>query len=165
MPVPRRTLLIAALLGLAASTGNAQQPPPQVAPPGWPDLSGTWRGTWGEAPTTLVIFKKSERGFVSQALSGYSNFAQAAVGENDAEVKGTLSTDGKAGPMSVAVAGRMGMFNNRLTLVLTGQPGWSWNDYQELVLTTVTPEQLAGNGTSTVQWGPSGPINLKREVR
>jgi hypothetical protein len=92
------------------------------------------------------------------------NFAQAVVGQNDGEVKGTLSTDGKAGPLSVSVAGRLGTFNNRLTLVLNAQPGFGINDYQELVFTTVTPEQLAGSGTSTMQWGPAGG-RLKRTTR
>jgi hypothetical protein len=165
MRILRRTLLTAALLALAASTAGAQQPPPQPAPPSWPDLSGTWKGTWGGAPASLVLFKKSEQAFVSQALSGSSNFGYAMVGQTDAEVKGVLSTDGRAGPVSISVAGRMGMVNNRLNLVLTGQPGWSMNDYQELVFTSVTPERLEGSGSSSVQWGPNGPVDLKREAR
>jgi len=157
-------LLAAVAIVLVTSIASAQQPPPPV-PAGWPDLSGTWKGTWGGAPTTLVIFKKSETAFVGQALSGFSNFAQTLVGQNDGEVKGTLATDGRAGPLSVTVTGRMGIFNGRLTLVLNAQPGWNWNDSQELVFTTVTPQQLAGNGTTTQQWGPSGAIDLKREVK
>ena len=154
--------LAAAAMILVASIASAQPPP---VPAGWPDLSGTWKGTWGGAPTTLVVFKKSEAAFVGQALSGLSNFAQSVVGQNDGEVKGTLSTDGRAGPVSVTVTGRMGIFNGRLTLVLNAQPGWNWNDYQELVFTTVTPQQLAGTGTTTHQWGPTGAIDLKRETK
>ena len=154
------------LLVLVAGAASAQQPAPAPpAPQAWPDLSGTWKGTWGEAPTTLVLFKKSEAAFMGQALSGMYNFAQAVVGQNDGEVKGTLSTDGRAGPISVTVTGRMGVFNNRLTLVLNAQPGFGINDYQELVFTTVTPEQLAGSGSSTMQWGPAGPVDLKRAAR
>ena len=157
-------LLATAALVLMASVASAQQPPPPV-PAGWPDLSGTWRGTWGGAPTTLVIFRRSESAFVGQALSGFSNFAQSVVGQNDGEVRGTLSTDGRAGPLSLSVSGRMGIFNGRLTLVVNGQPGWNWNDSQELVFTTVTPQQMTGTGTTTQQWGPSGAIDLKREVK
>ena len=156
-------LLATAALVLTVSIASAQQPPP--VPAGWPDLSGTWRGTWGGAPTTLVIFKRSEAAFVDQALSGFSNFAQTVVGHNDGEVRGTLSTDGRAGPLSLSVSGRMGIFNGRLTLVLNGKPGWNWNDSQELVFTTVTPNQLSGTGTSTMQWGPAGPIYLTRAAR
>ena len=65
----------------------------------------------------------------------------------------------------MTVTGRMGVFNNRLTLVLNAQPGFGINDYQELVFTTVTPEQLAGSGSSTMQWGPAGPVDLKRAAR
>ena len=154
------------LLGVIVGAASAQPPPPPApAPQTWPDLSGTWKGTWGGAPTTLVIFKRSEAAFVSQALGGLYNFAQAVVGQNDGEVKGTLMTDGRAGPLSVSVTGRLGVFNNRPTLVLNAQPGFGINDYQELVFTTVTPEQLAGSGTSTMQWGPTGPVDLKRTTR
>ena len=158
-------LTAAVLCVLAVGRASAQQPPPAPVPQGWPDLSGTWKGTWGGAPTTLVIFKKSEAAFVGQALSGLYNFAQTVVGQGDSEVKGTLSTDGKAGPLSVSASGRLGVFNNQLTLVLTAQPGFGIRDYQELVFTTVTPERLAGNGTSTMQWGPAGPIDLTRTTR
>ena len=154
------------LVAIITGTASAQQPvPPPPAPQAWPDLSGTWKGTWGGAPTTLVVFKKNEAAFVGQALSGMYNFAQAVVGQNDGDVTGTLTTDGKAGPLSVGVAGRLGVFNNRLTLVLNARPGFGINDYQELVFTTVTPDELTGNGTSTMQWGPSGPVDLKRTVR
>jgi hypothetical protein len=112
-----------------------------------------------------VIFKKSEAALVGQALGGMYNFAQSVVGQNDGEVRGTLSTDGAAGPLSVSASGRLGVFDNRLTLVLNARPGFGINDYQELVFTTVTPQQLTGIGTSTMQWGPAGPIDLRREVR
>jgi hypothetical protein len=164
----RALAAVAAVLAMATLT-HAQQPPPPpppgAAPVGLPDLSGTWKGTWGDAPTTLVIFKRSEAALVGQALSGLSNFASTVVGQGDSTVKGTLSTNGRAGPLSVAVNGRLGLFNNRLTLVLNAQPGWTWSDYQELVLTTVTPERMSGTGTSTAQWGPTGPVELKRETR
>jgi hypothetical protein len=163
----RRKLWIAALLvALSAGATGAQQPaPPPPAPQGWPDLSGTWKGTWGGAPTTLVIFKRSEAAFVGQALGGMYSFAQSVVGQNDGEVRGTLWTDGTAGPLSVSTSGRLGVFNSRLTLVLNARPGFGINDFQELVFTTVTPQQLAGSGNSTMQWGPAGPIDLKREGR
>jgi hypothetical protein len=166
MRVHRSALLTAAVLFvLAMGAASAQQPAPPPAPQAWPDLSGTWKGTWGGAPTTLVIFKKSEAAFVGQALGGLYNFAQVEVGQGDSEVKGTLSTDGKAGPLSVSAFGRLGVFNNQLTLVLNAQPGFGIREYQELVFTTVTPERLAGTGTSTMQWGPAGPIDLKRAAR
>jgi hypothetical protein len=154
------------LLVLAGGPASAQQPPPPApAPQGWPDLSGTWKGTWGGTPATLVLFKKSEAAFVGQALTGMYNFAQAVVGQNDGDVKGTLSTSGAAGPLSVGVAGRLGVFNNRLTLVLNARPGFGINDYQELVFTTVTAQELQGSGSSTMQWGPNGPVDLKRAAQ
>jgi hypothetical protein len=167
MDLFRWTLSIAALLvALSVGATSAQQPaPPPPAPQGWPDLSGTWKGTWGGAPATLVIFRKSEAAFVGQALGGMYSFAQSVVGHNDGEVRGTLWTDGTAGPLSVSTSGRLGVFNNRLTLVLNARPGFGINDFQELVFTTVTPQQLMGTGTSTMQWGPAGAIDLKREVR
>jgi hypothetical protein len=164
----RRTITASVTLLLVLATGAAlAQPPasPAPAPQSWPDLSGTWQGTWGGVPASLVIFKKSEAAFVGQAVGGLYNFAQAVVGQNDGEVAGTLSTNGAGGPISVGVAGRLGVFNNRLTLVLNGRPGYGINDYQELVFTTVTPQELQGNGTSTMQWGPRGPVDLKRAAR
>ena len=98
-------------------------------------------------------------------LLGLEEAGGVLRGQGDGEVRGTLSTDGKAGPLSVSASGRLGTFNNRLTLVLNARPGFGINDYQELVFTTVTPEQLVGSGTSTMQWGPAGPIDLKREAR
>jgi hypothetical protein len=167
MNVLRRKLALAAvLLVMAVGAASAQQPaPPAPAVPGWPDLSGTWKGTWGGVPTTLVIFKRNEAAFVGQALGGMYSFAQQVVGQGDADVAGTLTTDGRAGPLSVSTSGRLGTFNNRLTLVLNAQPGFGTRDFQELVFTTVTPDQLAGSGTSTMQWGPTGPIDLKRQAR
>ena len=163
----RRRLSIAALLvAMAAGATSAQQPAsPPPAPQAWPDLSGTWKGTWGGAPTTLVIFKRSQSVLVGQALGGMSGFAQSVVGQNDSDVTGTLTTDGRAGPLSVSASGRLGVVNNRLTLMLNAQPAFGISDYQELVFTTVTPEQLAGMGTSTMQWGPAGSIDLKRQGR
>lgn len=163
----RRTLSIAALAAaIMGGVASAQQPAaPPPAPQAWPDLAGTWKGTWGEAPTTLVIFKRSESILVSQALGGMSGFAQGLVGQNDSDVTGTLTTDGRAGPLSVSASGRLGVVNSRMTLMLNAQPAFGIADYQELVFTTVTPEQLAGTGTSTMQWGPAGPIDLKRQGR
>ena len=168
MRFPRLKLSIVAalLVAIAVSAVSAQQPtPPPPAPQAWPDLSGTWKGTWGGAPTTLVIFRRSESALVGRALGGMSGFAQSVVGQNDSDVTGTLTTDGRAGPLSVSASGRLGVLNNSLTLMLTTQPAFGIADYQELVFTTVTPEQLAGTGTSTMQWGPAGPINLKRQTR
>ena len=167
MSMLRRNLSIAAILvAVAAGAAGAQQPgPPPPSPPRWPDLSGTWKGTWGGASTTLVIFKRSEATFMSQAMGGLSSYAQAEVGQGDSDVRGTLMTDGRAGPLSVAATGRLGVFNDRLTLILNARPGFGINDFQELVFTSVTPDRLIGSGTSSMQWGPDGPIDLTRTTR
>src|SRR5262249_1814765 len=89
---PRLKLSVVAALRVASavSAAIAQQPTsPPPAAQAWPDLSGTWKGTWGGAPTTLVIFKRSESVLVGRALGGMSGFAQSVVGQNDSDVTGT----------------------------------------------------------------------------
>jgi hypothetical protein len=40
-----------------------------------------------------------------------------------------------------------------------------WTSVGAEPFATVTPQQMSGTGTTTQQWGPSGAIDLKREVK
>lgn len=140
---------IAALLGACAA------PPPLTSPVGLlPDLRGTWTGTWGGAPVTLVILEQRD----AEPVDGVTVGPWQVLGQNLPGVAGILTVRIRSDMVSVNVQGRLGTSGGRLTLVLepaTVNGGW-------ISLTRLEENRLAGTGTSQMSWEPQGPVELIR---
>jgi hypothetical protein len=145
--------MIALLLGACAG-------PPRLAPAAagpMPDLRGTWTGTWGGAPTTLVILEQSD----AEPVDGVWLGPWQMVGPDLPGVTGVLTVRIRNETASVNVRGRLGTWNGRLTLVIepaTVNGGW---------LSLAQPEEnrLAGTGTAQMSWEPQGLVELIRQPR
>jgi len=142
--------VVAALLGACAAP-----PPPLTTPVGlMPDLRGTWTGTWGEAPVTLVILEQRD----AEPVDGVTVGPWQVFGQNLPGVAGILTVRIRNEMVSVNVKGRLGSSNGRLALVLepaTVNGGW-------ISLTRIEQNRLAGIGTTQMRWEPQGPVELIR---
>lgn len=141
---------ISALLGACAA-------PPPLAMPTWPlpDLRGTWTGTWGGTPLTLVILEQRD----AEPVDGVSIGPWQVFGRNLPGVAGILTVTIRRETVSGNVQGRLGTSNGRLALVLepaTVNGGW-------ISLTQVDENRLAGTGTAQMSWEPQGPVELLRQ--
>jgi hypothetical protein len=148
----------AVVLVLAAPTllFACAAPPPLAAPVGlMPDLRGTWTGTWGGSPVTLVILEQRD----AEPTDGVAVGPWEVFGRNLPGVSGILTVKIRREMVSVNVQGRLGTSNGRLTLVLepaTVNGGW-------LSLTRIEENRLAGTGTAQMRWEPQGPVELIRQ--
>ena len=139
------------LLGACAPT------PPLTTPVGSvPDLRGTWKGTWGGTPLTLVVLEQQD----AAPADGVSIGPWHVLGRDLPGVSGVLTFTVRGEPVSVNVQGRLGSSNGRLTLVLEpltvngGQITLAWRG----------EHRLAGAGTSPMSWEPQGPVELVRQA-
>jgi hypothetical protein len=149
--------LLAALAVVVLLGGCAPAPPPLAPPPAGvvPDLRGTWRGSWGGTPLSLVV-----TGQENMSTSGIYVGPWPVLGQELPGIAGVLTYMAGGAPVSVNVKGRFGGGpDGRLLLVLepTGQVG------QFMTLTQVDAQRLSGMGRSHSQWDPEGPVELVRQ--
>ena len=144
--------LVAALVLLA---GCATSPP--VGPPAStaPDLRGTWTGTWGGTPLTLVVTEQREgHGESGVVLGQWQLLGQVyptAVGVLTSTIDGELVSTHMEGLVS-------GPPNAIVVRVQARSPaGEQW-----LSLRLVAADRLEGVGESQAPWGPRGPAQLVR---
>ena len=144
-------LLVAALLG-ACSTA----PPPLATPAGLlPDLRGTWTGTWGGTPLTLLIIDQSD----AAPVEGVSVGPWQVFGRNLPGVSGILTVRIRSEMVSTNVQGRLGTSNGRLALELapaTANGGW-------LSLRHLDENRMVGTGSGQMSWEPQGAVELIRQ--
>lgn len=128
---------------------------PLTMPPGpMPDLRGTWKGTWGDTPLTLLIVEQREAAPTGGVLVGPWHLSGQALWG----VSGVLTFTARGEAISVNVQGRLGDLNGRLTVVLepvTVNGG-------RMTLTRQGEHRLAGEGTSAMWWEPRGRVELLR---
>src|SRR2546421_13090353 len=149
-PVMRTLVVLLALtLGACATEPRLRQPQDVV-----PALRGTWQGTWGGAPVTLLVLEQG--GTTRQG--GISVGPWALTGAGLPALAGVLTFPSNGAPVSVNVKGRFGDWNGGLTLVVDALT----RDGQQLVLTHVGSDRLGGTGTSRQRWDPQGPVELAR---
>ena len=146
-----RALVVLLALGLGAcATGPRLDQPTEVVP----DLRGTWRGTWGGAPITLLVLEQG--GTTRQG--GITVGPWPLTGAGLPALDGVLTYPSNGAPVSVNVRGRFGDWNGGFTLVVEALT----RDGQQLVLTRVGAERLSGTGTSRLRWDPAGAVELAR---
>lgn len=146
----RRLVVLALLLAACAAT-------PPLSPPARPvpDLRGTWTGSWGGTPLTLLVLEQD----VESASSGVSLGPWLMLGDPLPGLSGVLTFTVRSEAVSVNVRGRLGDSNGRLTLVLdplTANGG-------QITLTSVDAQRLVGVGTSRASWEPQGPVELTHQ--
>ena len=150
---PIGVLAIAALSLVSCTT-----PPPALAPPlgEMPNLRGTWKGTWGATPITLVILEQQES---EPAGGGVYLGPWQVLGQSLPGVSGVFSVRLRNEMVSVNVRGRLGNSNGRLTLVLepvTVNGGW-------ISVVRLDENRLVGTGSAQMSWEPQGPVELTRQ--
>ncbi len=141
---------LALLFGGCVSTPSLTRPVSQV-----PDLRGTWTGTWGGTPLTLVVVTQEEAPTSGVYVGPWLLFGQQLPG-----VSGVLTFTVGNEAISVNVLGRLGDSNGRLTLVLDPLTV----NGEQITLTHVDEHRLAGVGTSRLTWEPQGPVELARQA-
>jgi hypothetical protein len=151
-------LAVLALALVLLAAGCATVPP--TGPPAAvvPDLRGTWTGTWGGTPVTLVVLEQE----LGHGDSGLVLGAWQVLGERYPTARGVLTStiDGVAvsthmnGLLSDSGAGVV------LTVHARASAGEQW-----LRLRLVAPDRLEGMGQSQMRWGPQGPAQLRRAGR
>jgi hypothetical protein len=120
-----------------------------------PDLRGTWTGTWGGTPLSLMVLEQHEAGPVDGVTIGPWH----VLGGELPGVSGVLTFTSHGEAVSVNVRGRLGESAGRLALVL--EPLTVGGGY--IALTRIEPNRLAGVGTSRMRWEPQGPVELARQ--
>jgi hypothetical protein len=152
----RGALLIIALVAAACTSGT---PLPQSPPPGSgatiADIRGSWRGTWGGAPASLLITdQRTAAGYSGVYVGNYQVFGHERPG-----VSGILTSQIDNAQTSVQAYGWFGGVDGQLTLrVLADSP----SGQQRLTMRPDGPDRLVGMGDSSFRRGPTGPIELMR---
>jgi hypothetical protein len=138
---------VALLLALARCGPVPASPAGMVVP----DLRGTWAGTWGGRPMTLLIRDQQDSGGEGGVYLG----SWQVLGDTRPAVSGVLTFTLRESSVSTGMHGRLG-FAGGVTLVIEANPA---DGRQELVLKH-RDGQLSGSGTSAFPWGPQGAIDL-----
>lgn len=147
--------LAAAVLALALA-GCAGAPLPPAPTTAVPDLRGTWTGTWGGSPLTLLLVEQQGMAPVAGVHLGPAPL----LGPRRPGLSGVMTFTVRGEAISVGVRGWLGSSNRTFVLVLEAAPP---TGTQQLRLTTVG-DHLAGTGESSFGWGPQGPIELTRRA-
>ena len=146
------------LLALVVAVAGCETTPAAPPPTGMaPDLRGTWTGTWGGAPVTLVVTDEVEVGDSGVYLGSWQ-----VLGRRGPAVSGVLTTAVGGERVSLAATGRLTSDAGRPAVLVTaiGPAG-----EQALRLTQVAPDRLRGTGESSYAWGPRGVADLSRVSR
>jgi len=148
--------VLALLVGACTTGAPLPQPPPPGAGASIHDVRGTWRGTWGGAPASLLITDQEARaGYSGLYVGNYQ-----VLGHERPGVAGILTSQIDDAQTSVRAQGWFGGVGEQLTLYLLAD---SPSGQQRLTLRPDGPNRLVGVGDSSSRWGPAGPIELTRE--
>lgn len=151
----RAVLGIVLLLAGCAGSPGPMAPPP-VSTLDIPDFRGTWTGTWGGSPVSLVITEQEEQDWRSGVYLGPVQL----LGQRVPGVRGVLTSVIAGRAVSATVKGWLTTSGRgAVTLLLETRTA---DGMQQLALTSGPPDRLAGSGDSEFRWGPRGPIELTR---
>jgi hypothetical protein len=147
-------VLALGLLVAGCATSPPLGPPASVVP----DLRGTWTGTWGGTPVTLVVTEQAlGTGDSGVVLGGWQVF-----GENYPTASGVLTSTIEGQPISTHMTGRLSDSGAGviLTVLARTSAGEQW-----LRLRVLRGDRLEGTGESQMAWGPQGTALLVRQRR
>jgi hypothetical protein len=148
--------VLGALAISGALAGCASGPPLTPLPPAAvPDLRGTWSGTWGGAPCTLVVIEQHD----DAGRQGVWVGTVQLLGEATPGLTGLLTSVINGWPASTNARGWVGASEGRVLVLVRAEPS---DGIQTLTL-AVRGERLEGSGESSFRWGPRGPIALTRQ--
>jgi hypothetical protein len=150
---PSRALLLALILLVTACARQFEPVPPPT-----PNLLGTYVGTWGAQPTTLVIQSYG----AAQPDSGLFLGSLSVGGTPQMVVSGTISHPSPQGPLASTFTARVGYVEGQLILSLSLPTRDSMQVFEELPL-AVQGEALVGRAEHDYPEGPKGPIRLVRQ--
>lgn len=154
MITARAIPLAAALIFLTAACANKFEP----VPPPSPNLLGTYVGTWGDLPTTLVIQSSG-----AAPPEGGLFLGSMSIGAlPQMQVSGTITHPSPEGPRESTFTARVGYVNNQLILSLSLPTINEMNMFEELPL-AVDGDALVGKAERDYPQGPKGPIRLVRQ--
>jgi hypothetical protein len=121
------------------------------------DLRGTWKGTWGGTPLTLVLAEHLDDG---EPAGGLYLGSFLLLGERAPMVSGVMTYTSRGEAVSVSVRGwARATGPAAVTLVLAAA---SPSGNQRLAVTGPVSQRLSGTGASDFRWGPQGPVEIAR---
>jgi hypothetical protein len=133
-------------------------------PPPTPDLLGTYVGTWGAQPTTLVIQNYG----AAQPQAGLFLGSMSVGGMPEMVVSGIISHPGPQGPLESTFTARVGYVEGKLILSLNLPTTNPMSPFEELPLAVEGEGQaqtLVGKAEHDYPEGPRGPIRLVRQQK
>jgi hypothetical protein len=145
-----------ALLVVLAGCESARSP----APPGpisdglLQELVGTWIGTWGETPLTLVVVEHT----ASAPYSGLYVGPWLVAGGSYPGISGVLTYTRSGAPASVRFNGWIASTRPVMIRIQAEPP----DGRMSMSLRGDGAVGLVGEGESTFYWGPQGPVALTR---
>ena len=145
---------LAAMLALVLA-GCATAPPAGPPAASAPDLRGSWNGTWGGEPFTLVVTEQT----IAPGESGLVLGPWQVLGQRYPTVIGTLTCTIRGERVSTHVDGLISQTGGALVLSLRAR---SAAGDQRITLRLVDRDRLQGSGDSQYRWGPQGPAQLPR---
>ena len=148
--IARALVAVLALLVSACASEPVLTQPSAVIP----DLRGTWRGTWGGTPATLLVLEQG--GTTRQG--GITVGPWPLTGAGLPSLGGVFTFTSNGAPVSVNVQGRFGDWNGGLTVVVD-----ALTDHGQQLVLRPAGERLIGTGTSRLAWDPAGPVELARD--
>jgi hypothetical protein len=135
--------------------GCAPLPPPAASAP---DLRGTWTGTWGGGPITVVVTDQQ----AGHGDSGLVLGPWQVLGQTYPTISGVLTTSIRGDAVSTQMAGRLADGGGgRLLVSLHAR---SVAGEQRLTLRLLEGDRLEGTGDSQYAWGARGPVQLVRRA-
>jgi hypothetical protein len=150
-----RLLVVALALVVAGCATSQVAPPPAVSVP---DLRGTWTGTWGGAPLTVLVTEQSS----GHGDSGLVIGPWQVFGQPYPTVRGVLTASIRGEMVSTHMDGLLADSGGRLVVTVRAR---SAAGDQRLTLRLVAPDRLEGMGDSQYPWGPQGPVQLARQAQ
>jgi hypothetical protein len=145
-------LLIAAAACESARSAAPPPPPTSYDPVG--ELIGTWRGTWGGTPLTLVIAEHSE----GAPYSGLYFGPWLVSGGSYPGIAGILTY--ARGDSAISTQCKGWIYSSRpFTLLLVAAP---LDGQLHVRLRGAGAGELTGEGQSEFRWGPQGRVELRR---
>src|SRR5262245_30664250 len=153
-----RALLLGLVCLLAACARQFEPVPPPT-----PNLIGTYVGTWGGQPTTLVIQNYG----AAQPEAGLFLGSMSVGGMPEMVVSGTISHPSPQGPLESTFSARVGYVEGKLILSLSLPTTNPMSPFEELPLAVEGEGQaqtLVGKAEHDYPEGPRGPIRLTRQA-